>query len=64
MVVRSEGGRGPVHHRPDLLTESNDSQWEDTLLRERLGDRYRIGELHDGIEYLPVVDDPLEGAGR
>jgi bifunctional DNA-binding transcriptional regulator/antitoxin component of YhaV-PrlF toxin-antitoxin module len=28
-------------------------------LRERYGDRYRIGELHDGIKLVPVESDPL-----
>jgi len=29
-------------------------------VRERYGDRYRIVEPHDGINLVPVADDPLD----
>ncbi|MDL0121124.1 AbrB/MazE/SpoVT family DNA-binding domain-containing protein [Halobacterium salinarum] len=30
-------------------------------IREKYGDRYRIVELDDRVELLPLKDDPLEG---
>lgn len=30
-------------------------------IREKYGDRYRIVELEDRVELLPLKDDPVEG---
>ncbi|ELZ11376.1 hypothetical protein C478_13225 [Natrinema thermotolerans DSM 11552] len=30
-------------------------------IRERHGDRYRVVELEDRIELIPLNDDPIEG---
>lgn len=30
-------------------------------IREKYGDRYRVVELPDRIELVPVADDPVEG---
>jgi bifunctional DNA-binding transcriptional regulator/antitoxin component of YhaV-PrlF toxin-antitoxin module len=30
-------------------------------IREKYGDRYRVVELRDRIELVPVADDPVEG---
>lgn len=30
-------------------------------IRERHGDRYRVVELEDRIELIPLADDPIEG---
>lgn len=30
-------------------------------IRERHGDRYRVVELEDRIELIPLEDDPIEG---
>ncbi|WP_081443483.1 hypothetical protein [Haloterrigena turkmenica] len=30
-------------------------------IREKHGERYRIGELSDRVELIPLNDDPIEG---
>ncbi|WP_290814572.1 AbrB/MazE/SpoVT family DNA-binding domain-containing protein [Halovivax sp.] len=44
-------GTGSTNKLPGILA---------TAVRERYGDRYHIVKLPDGLELIPVADDPLE----
>ncbi len=57
-------GNVPVStHRTRTPDVALDDRGRPTLpeeLREQYGDRYRLVRTHDGIESIPIADDPLD----